>query len=116
LRKGQVAQTQSDAESWDYYEGDPIFPLICLVISGAHSELVLVRGHGQYELLGQPRDDAAGGAFDKVAVSWAWAILEGLQFRRQRNRLKRISSSIRNLRLWHVIPIACHVPGCAGPM
>jgi len=67
LRKGQVAQTQSDAESWDYHEGDPIFPLICLVISGAHSELVLVRGHGQYELLGRTRDDAAGEAFDKVA-------------------------------------------------
>jgi N6-L-threonylcarbamoyladenine synthase len=41
--------------------------LICLVISGAHSELVLVRGHGQYELLGRTRDDAAGEAFDKVA-------------------------------------------------
>lgn len=51
----------------DYQEGDPIFPLICLVISGAHSELVLVRGHGQYELLGQTRDDAAGEAFDKVS-------------------------------------------------
>src|SRR5258708_10609511 len=67
LREGQVAQTQSGAESWDYHEGDPIFPLICLVISGAHSELVLVRGHGQYELLGRTRDDAAGEAFDKVA-------------------------------------------------
>ncbi len=53
--------------SWDYQEGDPAFPLICLVISGAHSELVLVRDHGQYELLGQTRDDAAGEAFDKVA-------------------------------------------------
>ena len=51
----------------DYLEGDPTFPLICLVISGAHSELVLVRGHGQYELLGQTRDDAAGEAFDKVS-------------------------------------------------
>src|SRR5438270_6033309 len=47
--------------------GDPIFPLICLVISGAHSELVLVRGHGHYALLGRTRDDAAGAAFDKVA-------------------------------------------------
>src|SRR6266702_6024982 len=52
---------------WEYQEGDPIFPLICLVISGAHSELVLMRGHGQYELLGRTRDDAAGEAFDKVA-------------------------------------------------
>lgn len=46
---------------------DPVFPLLCLVISGAHSELVLVREHGDYELLGRTRDDAAGEAFDKVA-------------------------------------------------
>ncbi|GHO45444.1 tRNA (adenosine(37)-N6)-threonylcarbamoyltransferase complex transferase subunit TsaD [Ktedonospora formicarum] len=51
----------------NWCEGDPEFPLICLVVSGAHSELVLVRDHGQYELLGQTRDDAAGEAFDKVA-------------------------------------------------
>src|SRR6266702_2743176 len=48
-------------------EGDPTLPLICLVISGAHRELVLVRAYGQYELLGRTRDDAAGEAFDKVA-------------------------------------------------
>src|SRR6266487_3128557 len=51
---------------WNYQEGDPTFPLIALVISGAHSELVLVRDHGLYELLGRTRDDAAGEAFDKV--------------------------------------------------
>src|SRR5947209_1012687 len=68
LCKGKVAVRQaSDEDRWDYREGDPVFPLICLVISGAHSELVLVRGHGQYELLGRTRDDAAGEAFDKVA-------------------------------------------------
>ncbi len=68
LRKGEVAARQaSDEDRWDYGEGDPVFPLICLIISGAHSELVLVRGHGQYELLGHTRDDAAGEAFDKVA-------------------------------------------------
>jgi N6-L-threonylcarbamoyladenine synthase len=55
-----------DDADWEYQEGDPTFPLMCLVISGAHSELVLVRGHGQYELLGRTRDDAAGEAFDKV--------------------------------------------------
>src|SRR5437899_255796 len=49
---------------WEFQVGDPTFPLLCLVISGAHSELVLMRGHGQYELLGQTRDDAAGEAFD----------------------------------------------------
>lgn len=61
-----ASQAGEDAD-WEYQEGDPIFPLICLVISGAHSELVLARGHGQYELLGRTRDDAAGEAFDKVA-------------------------------------------------
>ena len=61
-----VSQGMLDSD-WEYQEGDPIFPLICLVISGAHSELVLVRDHGQYELLGRTRDDAAGEAFDKVA-------------------------------------------------
>ena len=57
----------AEAADWKYQEGDPLFPLICLVISGAHSELVLVRDHGDYELLGRTRDDAAGEAFDKVA-------------------------------------------------
>ena len=52
---------------WEYQTGDPTFPLLCLVISGAHSELVLMRGHAQYELLGRTRDDAAGEAFDNVA-------------------------------------------------
>src|SRR5579872_5343666 len=69
LRKQTYARhTQEvDDADWEYQEGDPTFPLMCLVISGAHSELVLVRGHGQYELLGRTRDDAAGEAFDKVA-------------------------------------------------
>jgi N6-L-threonylcarbamoyladenine synthase len=64
LRQGEIPGAGVSGEE---REGDPTFPLICLVISGAHSELVLVRGHGQYELLGRTRDDAAGEAFDKVA-------------------------------------------------
>ena len=43
------------------------FPMVCLLVSGGHTELVLMRGHGDYELLGSPRDDAAGEAFDKAA-------------------------------------------------
>lgn len=43
------------------------FPLIVLIVSGGHSELVLMRDHGDYELLGHTLDDAAGEAFDKVA-------------------------------------------------
>jgi len=43
------------------------FPCICLVVSGGHSDLVLMKGHGQFEKLGRTRDDAAGEAFDKAA-------------------------------------------------
>jgi N6-L-threonylcarbamoyladenine synthase len=43
------------------------FPFICLVVSGGHTDLVVVRGHGDYEILGRTRDDAAGEAFDKSA-------------------------------------------------
>jgi N6-L-threonylcarbamoyladenine synthase len=67
LRKGMAPPQNSTESACQYQEGDPTFPLICLVISGAHSELVLVRNHGDYELLGHTRDDAAGEAFDKVA-------------------------------------------------
>jgi N6-L-threonylcarbamoyladenine synthase len=45
----------------------PQFPVICLVVSGGHTEIVLISGHGKYRLLGKTQDDAAGEAFDKVA-------------------------------------------------
>ncbi len=45
----------------------PEFPLVCLIVSGGHSDLVLMRGHGDYTMLGRTRDDAAGEAFDKAA-------------------------------------------------
>jgi N6-L-threonylcarbamoyladenine synthase len=43
------------------------FPCLCLVVSGGHSDLVLMKGHGQFEKLGRTLDDAAGEAFDKAA-------------------------------------------------
>ncbi len=46
---------------------DVEFPAACLIVSGGHSDLVLVRGHGYYAVLGRTRDDAAGEAFDKAA-------------------------------------------------
>lgn len=42
-------------------------PFVCLVVSGGHTHLVLVRDYGVYEILGRTHDDAAGEAFDKVA-------------------------------------------------
>src|SRR5207244_1704483 len=48
-------------------QAEPRFPVVCLVVSGGHTELVLMAGHGQYRLLGKTVDDAAGEAFDKAA-------------------------------------------------
>jgi len=45
----------------------PRFPLLCLIVSGGHTDLVLMTGHGRYRRLGETADDAAGEAFDKVA-------------------------------------------------
>ena len=45
----------------------PALPLLALIVSGGHTELVLVRDHGSYEKIGATLDDAAGEAFDKVA-------------------------------------------------
>lgn len=44
-------------------------PFLCLVVSGGHSHLVMVKDYGEYEIIGRTRDDAAGEAFDKVARS-----------------------------------------------
>ena len=45
----------------------PHFPAVCLIVSGGHTELILIRGHQDYEVLGHTLDDAAGEVFDKVA-------------------------------------------------
>lgn len=44
-----------------------LFPNLSLIVSGGHTELVLMREHGSFQVLGQTRDDAAGEAYDKVA-------------------------------------------------
>ena len=48
-------------------ENYPGFPLLCLIASGGHTDLILMKGHGDYKLVGRTRDDAAGEAFDKAA-------------------------------------------------
>lgn len=49
------------------FESEFEFPLLALIVSGGHTELVLMRNHGTYELIGETLDDAAGEAFDKIA-------------------------------------------------
>ena len=53
-------------DAGDVLPPEPGFPLLCLVVSGGHTQLVLMHDHGRYQLLGQTVDDAAGEAFDKV--------------------------------------------------
>ncbi len=50
-------------------DGNPkqIFPAVALVVSGGHTQLILVKGIGKYEIIGETRDDAAGECFDKCA-------------------------------------------------
>lgn len=58
-----------EAHVYANFLGDnpPEFPFLALIISGGHSQIVLFRNHGDYELIGQTADDAVGEAFDKVA-------------------------------------------------
>ncbi|MHA6252995.1 tRNA (adenosine(37)-N6)-threonylcarbamoyltransferase complex transferase subunit TsaD [Oceanobacillus sp. CAU 1775] len=49
------------------FESEFQFPLLALIVSGGHTELILMKEHGHFELIGETRDDAAGEAYDKVA-------------------------------------------------
>ncbi len=51
--------------NWLDVETEPRFPALCLVVSGGHTDLVLMRTHGDYRRIGGTLDDAAGEAFDK---------------------------------------------------
>lgn len=51
----------------DMPETSPGFPMVCLIASGGHTDLLVMADHGRYTLLGRTRDDAAGEAFDKAA-------------------------------------------------
>lgn len=48
-------------------EHDLVFPLLALVVSGGHTELILMRSHWDFEKLGETQDDAVGEAYDKIA-------------------------------------------------
>lgn len=48
-------------------EGEVNFPFVSMIVSGGHTDLVLIKDYGSYKVLGRTRDDAAGEAFDKVA-------------------------------------------------
>ncbi len=63
--EGHIFGSLIDQEKHTLY---PIeFPALCLLISGGHTELVLMQNYGNYRILGKTRDDAVGEAYDKVA-------------------------------------------------
>ncbi len=59
--------TESPNDALLFPSKQPEFPLLALIVSGGHTQLVLFRDHGNYELIGRTQDDAVGEAFDKVA-------------------------------------------------
>lgn len=69
FKKPLVALNHMEAHIYaNWLENEKInFPALCLVVSGGHTELILMRGHGKYEMIGETRDDAAGECFDKTA-------------------------------------------------
>lgn len=59
--------TETRLENYQLPSKQPAFPMLGIIVSGGHSQLVLWRDHFDYTLLGQTQDDAIGEAFDKVA-------------------------------------------------
>jgi N6-L-threonylcarbamoyladenine synthase len=59
--------TETTLPDYSLREAAPVFPILGVIVSGGHSQLVLFRNHFDYTLLGQTQDDAIGEAFDKVA-------------------------------------------------
>lgn len=65
--EGHIYANWLEAASSESGLADETFPLVALIVSGGHSEIILMRSHGDYMKLGHTIDDAAGEAFDKVA-------------------------------------------------
>ncbi|MBC2319968.1 tRNA (adenosine(37)-N6)-threonylcarbamoyltransferase complex transferase subunit TsaD [Listeria booriae] len=61
------------------FETEMQFPLLSLVVSGGHTELVVMREHGRFDIIGETRDDAAGEAYDKVARTLGLTYPGGVQ-------------------------------------
>lgn len=71
------------------------FPALCLLISGGHTQLILMKDHSDYKLLGETRDDAAGEAFDKVAKLLKLSYPGGPAISQQAKKWKSKNKNIR---------------------
>ncbi|QQG42746.1 MAG: tRNA (adenosine(37)-N6)-threonylcarbamoyltransferase complex transferase subunit TsaD [Candidatus Giovannonibacteria bacterium] len=73
----------------------PKFPLLALIVSGGHTELVLMKKHLNYKILGETRDDAAGEVFDKVARMLGLGYPGGPQIARLAQSARKYAESQR---------------------
>lgn len=71
----------------------PQFPAVGLVASGGHTDLVLMKGHGNLSLVGSTRDDAAGEAFDKIARMLGLGFPGGPAISAEANKFTKLSSN-----------------------
>ena len=77
----------------------PLFPLVALIVSGGHTDLVLVTDHGKYKLLGSTLDDASGEAFDKVAKLLGLGYPGGPEIERLAAQASNSKHQISNIKL-----------------
>ena len=67
LPTGRQVSKKSQNSKFKIQNSDIKFPILCLVVSGGHTQLILMKKHLRYEIIGETQDDAVGEAFDKVA-------------------------------------------------
>ena len=101
--------TETSLEGYEMPMEQPRFPILGLIVSGGHSQLVLFEDHFKYTLLGQTQDDAVGEAFDKVGkllglpypggISVEKKAMEGApRFELPRSKMTRVSPALASLR------------------
>src|SRR3989344_862975 len=87
----EIIDHRKNNPTMNYDLRTPNFPIVALIVSGGHTDLVLMTGHGKYRLLGSTLDDAAGEAFDKVARVFGLGYPGGPE-------IERLASQISNIK------------------
>jgi len=77
-------------------EVEKIFPAVCLLVSGGHTQLIYAKGIGDYEIIGETRDDAAGECFDKGARILGLGYPGGPVIAAEAAKIKNQKSKIKN--------------------
>ncbi len=80
--------------NWLENSDPPTFPNLTLIVSGGHSELVLMHSHGKFEWLGGTRDDAAGEAFDKTARVLGLTYPGGPSIQKAAHGVKKLANTL----------------------